>query len=145
MLFRKIVKHPIVYILLDIFFSLFTFFGSAWLRLAKFIGLSKLPVTRKILFKFGVFPIVDNYYEPLFRFDRLSLKDEPRQLAIEWNDEAQLNLVNQFNAREELEKLPVEPAFQGDLSYYFNNPSYSGYDAEYLYSFIRLVKPKKII
>ena len=116
MLFRKIVKHPIVYILLDIFFSLFTFFGSAWLRLAKFIGLSKLPVTRKILFKFGVFPIVDNYYEPLFRFDRLSLKDEPRQLAIEWNDEAQLNLVNQFNAREELEKLPVEPAFHGDLS-----------------------------
>ena len=145
MLFRKIVKYPIVYIPLDVFFSIFTFFGAAWLRLAKFIGLSKLPVTRKILFKIGVFPIVDNYYEPLFRFDRLSLKDEPRQLAIDWNDDVQLNLVNQFNVKDELDKLPVEPAFQNDLSYYFNNQSYSGYDAEYLYSFIRLMKPKKII
>ena len=130
MLFRKIVKYPFVRIPLDVFFSIFTLLGGAWLRLAKFIGLSKLPVTRKILFKLGVFPVVDNYYEPLFRFDKLALKDEPRQLSIEWNDDVQLKLADQFNVREELEALPAEPAFSDDLSYYFNNPSYSGYDAE---------------
>lgn len=142
---RKLLKSPFVYKTLDFVLSPLTLAGSTWLRYCRFAGLAKMPFTKRILNKTGVFPLTDHYYEPLFRFDRLSLKNQERQLPIDWNEKEQLELISQFHFFEELDQLPIDPVVKDDLSYYFNNPSYSGYDAEFLYSFIRLKKPKKII
>lgn len=128
---------------LDIFLSVLTVVGAGWFRLSRFIGLYRLPVTRKVLYKFGVFPLTDNYYEPLFRFDKLLLDGKPRELAIDWNDTEQKELFYRFNFRQELSAIP-ENESEG-LNYYYNNGSYSGIDAEFLYCLIRTIKPKRII
>ncbi len=123
--------------------SVLTGIGAAWLRLARYIGLSRLPVTKKILYSFGVFPLTDNYYEPLFRFDRLILDEKPRNLAIDWNDKEQQELFSHFNFQDALSAIPEDE--KPGLAYYYNNSSYSGIDAEFLYCLVRTVKPKRII
>lgn len=144
MKFKKIIKLPIVFIPADIVFSILSLPSLLWLRLCKFINISKLPCTKKILYRIGVFPLVDHYYEPLFRFDRLRLDGKPRNLNINWNENRQFEYFNKFDYLEELKAIPEEGNLNS-LNYYFNNEAYSGFDAEYLYSMIRLIKPKRII
>lgn len=142
---KKLLKNPIVYKCLDVLFLPFTLVGGAWLRIAKYIGLSRLYLTRKSLFRLGVFPIVDHYYEPLYRFDKLNHFDRPRTLDLDWNEETQLDILSRFQYASELERLPNGPSADGKPAYHYKNPSYSGIDAEYLYSLVRLTKPKRII
>jgi len=142
---KNFLKSPVVYKCLDVLFFPFTVIGGIWLIIAKYIGLSKLYLTRTSLFQIGVFPIVDHYYEPLFRFDKLNHLTHPRNLDIDWNEQTQLNILSQFNYKHELENLPADGCLDKQLAYYYNNGSYSGIDAEYLYCLVRTIKPRKII
>jgi predicted O-methyltransferase YrrM len=72
-----------------------------------------------------------------------ALSKERHLPAIDLNVAEQLSLLAQFRFREELRKCPLEPAKH--LEFYYNNGSFEAGDAEYLYSLIRLVKPRRVI
>ena len=50
------------------------------MKAARRAGLHRLPLTRRTLQAVGIFPILDHYYEPLFRTDKLDDLRCPRLL-----------------------------------------------------------------
>ncbi len=127
-----------------VLFSPITFIASLWLLLIKKLGTGK--VSYNIFMKLGVFPILDNYYEPLVNphkhLTNFSWKERPL-LGIDLNIKEQLMILEKFNYQEELLDFPID---KKDISqYYYNNGLYEAGDSEYLYCFIRQMKPKRII
>lgn len=129
----------------DIVMSPITLLSSVWLYVIRRIGIHKMKISKKILMRIGVFPIIDHYYEPLFNPKHLTeSRGENRLLpAIDLNVEEQLAVLSKFSFNDELERLPLER--KDNLQFYYHNPSFGSGDAEYLYSIIRFFKPKRII
>jgi len=115
------------------------------LKLVRRIGVHRLPVSRYLLRKIGVFPIRDHYYEPLFRTDKLKTPlDQPRALpGIDFRIEKQLALLDEFKYADELRGFPIED--QGNGEFFYHNQAFESGDAEILYSVVRHFKPTKII
>jgi hypothetical protein len=108
-------------------------------------GVEFLPRCRAMFRRIGVFPIVDHYYEPLFREDGLRRPlSEPRSLpGIEWNIEEQLALLGEFRYSEEL----LSPA-AGNFPWPDDdcrNTAFALPDAVYLYNLLRMKKPRRIV
>lgn len=101
-------------------------------------GIGQFPVTTKIVDTMGVYPLYDHYYDPLIapqkHIDQQSLKVK-RTLNINFHIDRQLALLASFSYQEELACLP----------YQYGNSSFEWGDAEFYYSLIRQIKPKKII
>jgi len=110
------------------------------------IGSSKLPICTKFLKKIGVFPIRDHYYEPLFNDIRLkySLHLDRSLPGINLNSEYQLDFLRRLNHTDELIKQQFK-LDKNDNSFQMDNGSFGFGDADYLYQFLRTVKPNKII
>lgn len=104
-----------------------------------------MRVSRAVLNNIGVFPILDHYYEPLFRTSSLvkSLREDRSLPGIDFNNEEQLHILSRFQFNGELLAFPMEKKEEAEYAYNFG-PFLSG-DAEYLYSLIRLYKPRRII
>ena len=129
---------------IDLLFSPFTFLAAIWFYIIRKAGIRRAPLSKKIFLGVGVFPIRNHYYEPLFNAKEIRNSSDKRYLpGIDLNIDEQLSLLSQFKFAEELKQLPLNK--NGSLSYYYNNSSFFAGDAEYLYSIIRLKKPKKII
>ena len=110
------------------------------------IPTKNMPLTEAIFMKVGVLPVIDHYYQPLVNPKKhlnKSLREERLLPGIDWNTEEQLAILGQFNYNNELLSIPQQKT--GTLDFYFDNNSFLGGDAEYLYNIIRLKKPKKII
>jgi len=109
------------------------------------VGVYRMTLSRAIFFRIGVFPIRDHYYEPSFNPARLRRPlDQDRDLpGIDFNAEEQLEWLRKFTFADELLRLPK--AAVGGRQYYYDNPNFSVGDAEYFYSLIRLVKPRRIV
>jgi hypothetical protein len=137
-LFRHLAKPFMV------LFSPITFLASFWLLLVKKLGTGKLGYT--IFMKLGIFPILDNYYEPLVNPHKHLTNfmwKERTLVGIDLNILEQLSILEKFNFQEELLNIPLEK--KGVSQYYYNNGLYEAGDSEYLYCFIRQIKPKRII
>ena len=130
---------------IDFVLSLFVYPAALLLKKIRRFGVQRLPKCKEALFKIGVFPIRDHYFEPLF--DARHLKrplSESRNLpAIDWNVEEQLMILESFSFNEELRGIPD---CKGEkLEFYFNNGSFESGDAEYWFNIIRHKKPRRII
>jgi len=129
----------------DLLLLPFTLLASILLCAIRMAGVERLPAARWAFKKVGVFPVRDQYYEPLVNPDHLHRPlDEPRDLpGVKWSDEEQLQLLAQFKYEEELLAFPWEPA--GDGGYYFGNPAFGPGDADILYGLVRHLKPRRFI
>ena len=109
-------------------------------------SLNNFPLSKKVLLRIGVFPIIDHYYEPLFnkKHLRYSLRKDRKLPGIDFNDNEQLKILDCFNYNDELLKIPINKR-SDNLEYYYNCGIFTYGDAEYLYNIIRHFKPKKII
>lgn len=109
------------------------------------IGVDRLPITLGVLRGFGIFPIKDHYYEPLFNTAHLRKPlDEDRALTgLDWNVAEQLDLLKKFQYNEELIALALPP--RNALAFSYNNGMFGSGDAEYFYNIIRFFKPRHII
>ena len=114
------------------------------LKIIRFVGVHYLPLCKKALLQIGVFPIGNDYYEPLFdaRHLRLPLSHERDLAGIDWNVSQQFEMLDRFQFENELDDVP--PMKKDDLTFYLNNVRFEAGDAEYWYNLIRLVKPGKI-
>ncbi len=132
--------------ILDFVLAPVTLLGAIWLATARRFGVNRLPVTKRVLHKVGVFPIRDHYYEPMFRTDRLrhSLSGPRRLPGVELDEAAQRELLASFTYADELSALPRErPA--GEMAYHYGNGAFGSGDAECLYSMMRRYKPKRFV
>ena len=138
---RAVASSTVVEILLAPFVAL----ASALLLVIRKIGVDRMTISRRIFEKVGVFPIADHYYEPLFNSRHLSARDRvARDLpGIDWNDSAQLELLERFHFQQELGAFPrtAPPT----LGYYYENENFVGGDADLLYSLIRHLRPARMI
>jgi hypothetical protein len=114
-------------------------------RLIRRIGVDRLPITLGVLRRFGIFPIQDHYYEPLFNTAHLRKPlDEDRALpGIEWNVAEQLELLQKFQFNQELIAFPREQRNEREFCY--ENGVFGSGDAEYLYNVIRFFTPRRLI
>lgn len=117
-----------------------------WLKRARKRKFKYQNVTKKILFKIGVFPIIDHYYEPLFNTKYLykSLREDRYLPAIDFNINEQLELLGKFNYQNELLSFPRKKTAD-KLKFAYDYGAYPSGDSEIYYSIIRTIKPKKII
>jgi hypothetical protein len=116
------------------------------IRKIKRVGYWRLPVTKKMLERVGVNPILDHYYEPMVTQAQLRKPlSAPRALpGIDMNEAEQLRVLSEFDFASELDALPVnDPKHPG--KYFYNNIFFFAGDAEYYYSIIRARKPKRIV
>jgi hypothetical protein len=109
------------------------------------MGLQRLPRCRALLVYIGVLPVRKHYYEPFV--DQSDLRrplDEPRALpGIDWNIQQQLALLDQLNFAGEIPDIATRS--DKPLSFYLHNGQFEGGDAEFLYQFLRLKKPRRFI
>ncbi|MBL6446876.1 class I SAM-dependent methyltransferase [Fulvivirga sp. 29W222] len=130
-------------VVIDVIFVPLTILAAAWFRVAKYLELKKLPLTKNILLKLGVFPIVDHYYEPQFDFRNVEVSGIRPLLSLDMNIDEQLKFIDGLHYQQELKNLPLKE--QKPNSYYFHNTSFQSGDAELYYAVIRKIQPKKIV
>lgn len=135
----------ILTVMLDLVITPFLFPAAIVMRLVRRIGVQRLPICKATLFRVGVFPIRNHYYEPQFDFRKIRQRlSKPRRLAgIEWNREEQIALLGQLNYYDELLALPTRVV--SDIEFRMDNGSFEAGDAEFWYCMIRLKKPRRII
>jgi predicted O-methyltransferase YrrM len=142
------IREVLIWILLriaDILLLPLTFLGGIWLGVARRYGIEKLPLTRCTLFRIGVFPIRDHYYEPKFKFGPTSIYDASERTlpGIDLNVAGQLELLSRFRFQDELICFPMRPTTKNE--FYYQNSMFEVGDSEYLYSLIRLIKPRRVV
>ncbi len=129
----------------DVVMSPLVYITSKLLRRIRSRGIYRYPICKHFLFKTGVFPIVNHYYEPLFDASILdkSLYDDRELSGIDWNIEEQLEMLNGLNFWNEIKE--VIDSNQNGYSFDITNEMFGPGDCEYWYSIIRFKKPKRII
>lgn len=131
---------------IDLLIAPLVLLAALLMKLVRRFGIWRMPLAKRIFEQVGVYPIRDHYYEPMYNYKKHlqhPLHDERKLPGININEVGQLNWLRRFNFADELLRFPSEPTL--DRSFYYNNPNFAEGDAEYLYSLIRLCKPKRII
>lgn len=131
----------------DVLLAPATLLSAVLLKLIRKAGIQRMPISKKIFYKVGVFPIRDHYYEPLFNTSHLyrSLREDRLLPGIDFNINEQLNLLEKFDYNAELEQIPIKNNSNSNIEFYYHNDSFVAGDAEMLYNIIRLVRPQKVI
>jgi hypothetical protein len=121
--------------------------ASLLMKMYRRIGSKRLPKTTNLIRKFGVFPIIRNYYEPLFETQMLDRKKLiSRNLpGLNFDSKIQRSYLNKLDHSNELMDLNLMNESEKNLFFSMDNGSFESGDAEFLYQFIRDVKPQKII
>ena len=133
--------------LIDIFTFVAIFFIFPILFIYTKLGARRLPLSRDLFKLFGVYPIKDHYYQPLFNVKKLNFSDKKRYLpGIDLNTNYQIELLKELNYTDEIKSIPKNENLKNNYdSFKFNNGSFLAGDADFLYSIIRKFKPRKII
>jgi len=131
---------------IDIFFSVILIPASIIMLLYRRFGSHKLLLSKNILNYFGIFPLRNHYYEPLFNFKQLKKKlYKDRNLpGINFNLNQQLNNLSSLVYTNELIDLNLK---KNSTNFNFNikNGFFEHGDAEIYYQLIRHIKPKNIL
>jgi hypothetical protein len=127
------------YLALALFFPALPFMRFAGPRRAHLLAV------RGLLDWAGVAVVANHYYEPTYNSDHI-FRDpaEPRHLAgIDWNIDAQMNLLEQFKFGDALRSL--EGRSCRGRTFFYQNDFFGTGDAEALYCMIRHFKPRWIV
>ncbi|MBX3177326.1 MAG: class I SAM-dependent methyltransferase [Candidatus Hydrogenedentes bacterium] len=138
-------RHPKLYAILDVLLLMVLLPGAVPMKLFRRIGVHRLPLCKNALFRLGVFPLVNHYYEPQFDHRELAggyAKDRSLP-GIDWNVDGQLRMLGKFTHFGELAELEGR-RLEGIPPFSYQNSLFSYGDADYWYQIIRAVKPKRI-
>jgi hypothetical protein len=122
----------------------FTLLAALYFAALRRANIRNLPVARALFRWIGVYPIRDHYYEPLFKPSGPGSRAGPRALpGLDLNAAEQLEILSRFDSAGELAEFPAEAT--GRDEFHFGNVHFGPGDAEYLYSFVRSVRPRRIV
>ena len=142
---RKI--HPI----LDVITGTMILLLSPFLKYFVMFGAKRNPITTYLFKKIGVFAINDHFYQPLFNDAHITkpLSSDRDLPGIKLNVGGQLDFLDSLTYEEQIIKLNMIDGFpvdkDGIVHFKLNNGSYKAGDADFLYQFIRTIKPRRII
>lgn len=110
------------------------------------LGPAQLPSSTRSLKRMGLFPIRDHYYQPLFNDAHLTkpLSDVRTLPGIDWRHHSQVALLAELGFADELRTLHLERPPRNDLDFDIANGAFAAGDAEFLYSMIRHLKPRRV-
>lgn len=113
--------------------------------LVRRIGLQRLPACRLLLSRLGVVPVRRHYYDPYVDASLLKTPlHEARDLpGVDWNVAGQLTLLSHMTFSDELSRYRSKA--KSGRCFHFENGSFESGDAEFLYQFVRLKKPKRVV
>ena len=132
----------------DVIMALLTLPSALILKLYRRIGARYLPITTRALLRIGVYPIRKHYHEPLFDEAELghSLRRERALPGLDFNLPGQLALLERFRHSDEVVAfVEAEAARTEEPRFVFGNGFFESGDAEFLYQFLRLTRPRKVI
>lgn len=131
--------------LVDLLMSPLTFIAAFWLKTVRRIGVDRMRISKLLFRRVGVFPVRDQYYEPLVNGTHLkkSLAIDRPLPGLNLNEAEQLALLDKFHYNDELIAFSLEK--RADREFYYHNGAFESGDAEYLFNVIRLFKPRKIV
>jgi predicted O-methyltransferase YrrM len=134
-------KFPI-----DIIFFFILIPASLIMLIYRKFGSHKLTISKRILNFIGIFPLIDNYYEPQFNFNKIKkkLSDNRNLPGVEFNLNKQLKKLSSLTYANELIKLNLEKK-SPNYEFKIRNKFFEHGDAEIYYQLIRYLKPKKIL
>lgn len=130
----------------DLILAFPVFIAAVLMKIVRRLGIWRMPISKIIFSRVGIYPIRDHYYEPMYnhkKYLRYSLRDERSLPGINLNEATQLGWLDQFEYADELAHIPLNPS--ANKSFYYKNQNFGEGDAECLYSLIRLKKPSRII
>lgn len=132
---------------IDLLVALFAIPSALVLLGYRKFGSQRLPVTTQVLKKIGLFPIRAHYYEPLFQHSALQtpLSQDRLLPGIDWNETGQLAFLDTLTFHRELAEMNWDAPSVSTQSFHIHNDSFASGDAEYLYQFLRAIKPRRII
>lgn len=131
---------------IDFLLSIIIIPSSLALYFFRYFGGHKFKLSKFILKKIGIFPIIKNYYEPVFDFDNLKydLNSKRSLPGINMNINEQIKLLDNLDYYNELQELNFNK-FLDNSKFYIKNNFFEGGDADVYYQMIRYFKPRKII
>ena len=143
---RKIIISVMMPII-DVMFVIFTYPSAFLLKLIRRAGVNRMPLCKNALFKVGVFPIRDHYYEPQFdnRKNQIDFSQERNLPGIDWRVSDQLKMLKTLTFSGELTGILQGKTKENPLEFHLDNGSFESGDAECWYQIIRANKPKRII
>jgi len=132
--------------IVDALISPLLLMAALLMKMVRRLGIWRMPISKVVFNRVGVYPIRDHYYEPMYNYKKYlqhSLRDIRPLPGVHLNESTQLTWLSKFDYADELSRIPMEPST--DTHFYYNNPNFPEGDAECLYSLIRSNKPKRII
>lgn len=135
---------------MDLVLVVILLFPAFFLLLFRRIGAEKLPITREMLKRIGVFPIRNHYYEPSFNsitYDK-NMSITRSLPGLDFRIEEQLELLSKLQYSNEFRRYVLseeQKHSEGFDSFSLNNDSFKAGDAEFLYQITRYIKPRKVV
>jgi hypothetical protein len=104
-----------------------------------------LPMALSVADRYDISIRSNHYYEPTFhpRELRRSLSDERTLPGLDLNEAEQLRTIASMTFADELRRIPMESSKEDEFGY--NNIAFASGDAELLYGFVRLLKPRRLL
>jgi hypothetical protein len=121
--------------------------GALLLRAYRRFGSARLPLTTRRFRDIGVFPVLHFYSDPLFNPYILTRSlDEDRHLpGIDLRPAAQLKLLSEFSHGDEIRTLRWDTNTPESSDYSIHNTYFAAGDADFLYQFLRTLKPRRVL
>ena len=133
---------------LDFLLLPFTIFSALYFKFYRRVGTVRLKRSTSLLKKLGVFPILDHYYEPMFNDSHLykSLSEERFLPGLDFREEEQILLLKEMVYQDDFDVfLKAEKYKKFEHAFHIENGNFESGDAEFLFNFVRHLKPKRVI
>ena len=140
--------RKIVLIVLEVILAPFVFISAIILKIFRKLGPRRLPKNTKLLKIIGIYPLRDHYYEPQFKYDTFDEDASKNRVlcGLDLRPDHQIRLLNEMNYQDDFENfLSDQNKKESDLAFNFDNGMINTGDAEFLYNYIRHLKPSKVI
>ncbi|MDA7576204.1 class I SAM-dependent methyltransferase [Gammaproteobacteria bacterium] len=134
--------------LIDVLLIPFIAISAIFLKLYRKAGSQRLSRNTRLLKKIGVFPIRDHYYEPLFNNEKLykNLREKRFLPGIDFNAKNQLQLLESLTFQAEFQNfIDTQDDSSNESVFRLPNKSFDAGDAEFLFNYVRYLKPSKVI
>lgn len=111
-------------------------------------GPARMVRSNRALRRQRIYPLrFEYYYSPLVEASQLaSPLSEPRRLpGIDWRHDEQVQFLDRLDRRDEILELKWERPSADTAEFSLANTQFSGADADFLYQFLRSVRPGRIV
>ena len=134
--------------LLDIILLPFVFLSAIVFKIYRRFGPKRFPKNTFLLKKVGIYPLRNHYYEPRINYDAFDeeLSEERFLPGLDLRVEDQIELLDKLNYQKDFKNfLSNKYEIDSELVFKFNNGMFETGDAEFLFNYIRYLKPLRVI